>query len=122
MTGVQTCALPIFLLYYILLQWGFSPPLVRTFIFASFATYTLFLSFSLRSLEQSIFSYNPFANRYLTAGAGVGLLLTACAVYLPWAQRIFDTTPLPFPWVAGVVALGILNILAVEAGKQLLRK
>lgn len=118
--GFSTSAL-LFALYYALLSWGFSPPLVRTFIFASFATYTLFLSFSLRSLEQSIVRYNPFANRYLTLGVGVGLALTALAVYLPWLQRIFDTVSLPLPWTLGVIGVGLLNILAVELGKRLAR-
>ncbi len=119
--GVSTSAL-LFLLYYFLLRWGFSPPLVRTFVFASFATYTLFLSFSVRSLERSIFTYNPFSNRYLVMGAGLGVLLTAGAVYLPFGQRIFDTVPLPLPWLLGVAGVGILNILAVEFGKWILRR
>ncbi len=119
--GFSTSAL-LFLFYYVLLKWGFDPLLVRTFIFASFATYTLFLSFSIRSLERSIFTYNPFSNRYLTAGAGIGIILTLWSVYMPFAQYIFGTVSLPFPWVLGVIGVGLLNILAVEAGKYFLRR
>ncbi|OGZ97735.1 MAG: hypothetical protein A3B34_00550 [Candidatus Sungbacteria bacterium RIFCSPLOWO2_01_FULL_54_21] len=118
--GFSTSAL-LFLFYYTLLRWGFDPALVRTFIFASFATYTLFLSFSVRSLERSIFTYDPFSNRFLVVGAGIGIVLTAWAVYVPFAQHIFGTVPLPLPWVFGVVGVGLLNILAVEAGKWLLQ-
>lgn len=118
--GISTSAL-LFLLYYFLLARGFPPAVVRTFTFASFATYTLFLSFSVRSLERSVFTYNPFSNRYLSVGAGFGVLLTAGAVYLPAGQRIFDTVPLSLPWLVAVAGVGILNILAVEFGKWILR-
>lgn len=118
--GVATSLL-LFVLYAILLAWGLPEPLVRTFTFASFATYTLFLAFSVRSLERSIFTYNPFSNMFLTAGAGVGMALTLLAVYLPWGNRVFDTVPLPLPWLLGVIAVGLINILAVEAGKRLVR-
>lgn len=119
--GVSTSAL-LFILYYLLLRWGFELSLVRTFIFASFASYTLFLSFSIRSLERSIFTYNPFSNRYLDMGAGLGLLLTVGAVYLPVGQRVLGTVPLPPLWLFGVAGMGILNILAVELGKWILRQ
>ena len=119
--GIATSLL-LFVLYAALLVWGFAEPLVRTFVFASFATYTLFLVFSVRSLERSIFTYNPFSNRLLTAGAGVGIMLTLLAVYLPWGQRLFGTVPLPLPWLLGVVVVGLANILAVEAGKWFLKK
>lgn len=119
--GVATSLL-LFVLYAALLSGGFPEPLVRTFTFASFATYTLFLAFSVRSLERSIFTYNPFSNRFLTAGVGVGMALTLLAVYLPWGQYLFGTVSLPLLWLLGVVAVGITNILAVETGKWVLRK
>ena len=95
---------------------------LSNFIFASFASYTLFLTFSLRSLEKSILSYNPFSNRPLTIGIGIGLLLIAAAIYLPWLQQILNTNPLPPIWLLGVISVGLLNILAVEFGKWLFRK
>ncbi|MBI2062560.1 MAG: HAD-IC family P-type ATPase, partial [Candidatus Yanofskybacteria bacterium] len=62
--GLSTSAF-LFVLYWLLLRAGFPEDLVRTFIFASFGSYTLFLAFSLRSLEKSIFKYPVFSNRYL---------------------------------------------------------
>jgi len=112
----------LFALYLVLLKMGFAGELIRTFIFASFASYTLFLTFSLRSLEKSILSYNPFSNRPLTIGVGIGLLLIAAAIYLPWLQQILNTNPLPPTWLLGVISVGFLNILAVEFGKWLFRK
>lgn len=118
--GILTSAF-LFFLYYWMTRSGFPEDLTRTFIFSSFATYTLFLSFSLRSLEKSIFKYNPFSNVYLVIGVGIGLILTLGAVYLPFFQNIFKTTPLPFSWLLAVFGIGFINILAVEFGKWIFR-
>ncbi|MEK7201862.1 MAG: HAD-IC family P-type ATPase, partial [Patescibacteria group bacterium] len=54
--GVTTSAL-LFILYWYLLSQGYALELVQTFIFASFATYTILSALALRSLTQSVFSY-----------------------------------------------------------------
>lgn len=112
----------LFILYLILLKTGFAEELVKTFIFASFASYTLLLTFSLRSLTKSILRYNPFSNKPLTLGVSIGLLLIAAAIYIPWLQRILDTISLPPIWLLGIVGVGLLNISAVEFGKWLFRR
>ena len=117
-----TTSLFLFVLYYLLLMAQFDEAIVRTFIFASFSSYTLFLAFSLRSLNKSIVQYNPFANHYLTTGIVAGLLLTLCAIYVPWLNAILGTTPLPFLWLIGVLGIGIFNIILAELIKLLFRK
>lgn len=117
--GASTSVL-LFALYYFLLRAGFSADLVRSFIFATFASYSLVLVFSLRSLERSVFSYNPFSNWYLNGGVLFGLALTALAIYIPFFQRVFGTVPLPPLWLLGVLGVGILNLAAVEFGKRFL--
>ena len=119
--GLPT-SLMLFGIYYVLLRYGFDPPLVRTFIFATFSTYTLFLIFAIRSLEKSIFSYNPFINKYLTFGSMAGIFLTLAALYFPPLQILLGTIPLPPLWLLGVFGIGIINILAIEFGKFVIRK
>ena len=114
--GISTSAF-LFALYWTLLRAGFQEDLVRTFIFASFGSYTLFVAFSLRSLEKGIFRYSLFSNRYLFAGISIGILLMAMAIYLPFLQSLLKTVSLPFPWVLGVILVGVLNVVAVEFGK-----
>lgn len=115
-------SLLLFILYFFLLGAGFAEDVVRTFIFASFSTYTLFLAFSVRSLDKSILRYNPFSNRYLVLGSGIGLFLTALVIYFPPLQAVFATVALPLPWLLAVVSVGIINIAAVELGKLLFRQ
>ncbi len=119
--GFSTSAL-LFVLYWTLLRAGFPGDLVRTFIFGSFGTYTLFLAFSVRSLEKSIFRYPIFSNPYLIVGTGIGMILMGSAIYLPFLQSLFGTVSLPIGWLMGVVLVGMLNVAAVELGKYLFRE
>ena len=119
--GSLTSAL-LFALYFSMLKFGFPEHIVKTFIFAAFATYTLFLSFALRNLDAPVWSYNIFSNKYLNTGVLIGIFLTLITIYLPIFQRVFDTVPLPLPWLGGVFLMGIFNILVIELGKWLLNK
>jgi len=119
--GMGSSAL-VFGLYYLLLKLGFEADFVRTFTFAIFSTYTLFSAFALRSLRQSIFTYNPFSNWYLTGGVGIGIFLTLLAIYLPFLQTILSTVALPLSWLASVFVLGLTNIVLIELVKFLYRK
>ncbi len=109
-------------MYVALLKLGFDPATVRTFIFASFGLYTLFLVFSVRSLHASIFSYGLLSNRYLVGGSLVGVAMMAAAVYVPALQDLFGTVALSGPWIAGVVAFGTAAIVLREASKWLFRR
>ena len=119
--GIPT-SLFLFVTYWLLLKLGFNPLIVRTFIFATFGTYSLFLIFSVRSLQKSILKYNPFSNFYLLGGVSAGLILMLISIYWPPLQMVLKTVPLPPIWLVGVAGIGILNILAIEFGKWLYRK
>lgn len=114
--GLSTSAF-LFILYWLLLRAGFQEDVVRTFIFASFGSYTLFLAFSVRSLEKSILKYSVFSNLYMVAGVGIGIILMGAAIYTPFLQSVLGTVSLPPFWLLAVVSVGILNIVAVEFGK-----
>ncbi|MBI4991783.1 MAG: HAD-IC family P-type ATPase [Candidatus Harrisonbacteria bacterium] len=118
--GIPSSSL-LFGLYLWLLNSGFDPELIKTFIFSTFGTYSLFLIFSVRSLKKSIWQYSPFSNRYLLAGVSLGLIMMLAAIYLPSLQYFLKTTPLPLPWLAGVIGFGMLNIATIELGKWFIR-
>jgi Ca2+-transporting ATPase len=112
----------LFLAYIGLLDRGFDPVVVKTFIFSAFGTYSLFLIFAVRSLKKSIFSYNPFSNMALVMSVLFGIALMAAAVYLPPLQNLFGTVALSAPWVIAVIVFGIVNILLIEVTKLLFRE
>ncbi|MDD5710754.1 MAG: cation-translocating P-type ATPase C-terminal domain-containing protein, partial [Candidatus Colwellbacteria bacterium] len=109
-------------LYFYLLSKGFDGQLVRTFIFAAFSVDTLFSIFSIRSLGGSIIRSNPLSNRYLIFGVLAGFGLTGLAIYLPALQTVLDTVALSPLWLAGVAAVGSVNILAIELCKFVFRR
>lgn len=119
--GAMTSTM-LFLIYWVMLKLALPIDLVQTFIFASFGTYTLLMSFALRSLRKSIFRYNSFSNPYLIVGVSIGLGLMGLAIYYQPLNRVIGTTPLPIDWLYGVLGIGIFNILAIELGKLAFNK
>jgi Ca2+-transporting ATPase len=111
----------LFALYGYLLAQGIEEKLVRSFVFAAFGTYTLFVSLSLRSLRNPLWSYGLFSNKPLTVGVLIGLGLMVGAIYLPWLNEILGTTPLEWPWALGVFGFGLANVVGVEVTKRLFR-
>lgn len=119
--GISTSAL-LFVIYLILTRLGYDESVVRTFIFASFSTYTLIVALSVRSLDKSILSYPLFSNFYLTGGIAIGFALTALAIYVPALQKLFGTTSLSLSWLVGVLLIGIVNIVFIEVAKLFFKK
>jgi Ca2+-transporting ATPase len=114
--GLATSIL-LFALYLFLLNMGIDQQVVRTFIFASFGFATLFVAFSVRSLDEHIFYYSPLSNKYLLGGVFVGVVLMFAGIYVPYLQTLLDTVPLSPVWLAAVFGVGIVNLFAVEMGK-----
>lgn len=119
--GLPTSAM-LFGTYWLLIRYGLPIDMVKTFIFGAFGTYSLFLVFAVRSLQKSIFSYNPFNNPYLIAGSAIGMTSMISAIYFPPLQKLLNTVALPPTWLLGIFAVGVLNILAVEFGKYVLNR
>ena len=111
----------LFLLYYYLLSLGFDAALVKTFIFASFGSYSLFLIFSVRSLRKPIIGYNFFSNPVLLIGVLAGLGSIMGTIYWEPAQSLLSTVSLPLSWLIGVIGFGLVNLIAIEIGKWLIR-
>jgi len=119
--GFSTSAL-LFSIYFFLIRFGYDEATVRTFIFATFGTYTLLMALSVRSLDKSIFSYPLFSNTYLNGAIVIGFVLMTVAIYVPGLQTLFKTVPLSYTWVLGVIGIGFFNILLIEIAKWFFRR
>jgi Ca2+-transporting ATPase len=108
----------LFVVYHLLLNFGYDLKLAQTFTFASFGTYTLFMALSIRNLNKSLFTYSLFTNYYMLFGVILGLILMAFSIYSPVLQKLFGTVPLSPVWVLGVFLVGAVNILFVEGAKN----
>ncbi|MBI2035145.1 MAG: HAD-IC family P-type ATPase [Candidatus Liptonbacteria bacterium] len=120
--GVASSAF-LFLTYYALLNFfTLDEGLVRTFIFASFGLYSIFLVLSVRSLKQSIFAYGILSNRYMLLSIFIGTIMMLFGIYFGPLQSFMGTEDLPAVWMLGVGAIALLNIAAIEVGKHIYRK
>lgn len=116
--GIGTLSsLLLFGLYSYLLKRGVDVEHARSTLFLCFSLYVLVVAFSLRHLRAPLWSYNPFANKYLTASVAFGTLCTIATVTVPFFENIFGlvTPPLNLWWI---VALWLVfNIVMVEGAK-----
>ncbi|MCD5381285.1 MAG: cation-translocating P-type ATPase [Candidatus Pacebacteria bacterium] len=110
-------SLMLFILYLTLLKIGISVDLARSILFASFGTYTLFISFSFLDLTRPIYSYSLTENRLLLVGVGLGLLLMTATFTVPFLRNAFEVETLSLAWTGFVVLWIILNVLVVELSK-----
>jgi Ca2+-transporting ATPase len=115
-------SLLLFGLYMYLLHRGLDVDLARSIIFASFGTYTLFISFSFLDLSRPLFTYSLIQNKLLVAGVGVGLLLMIATFTVPFLYQAFDVSPLPWNWIGFVAGWIAMNIVIVELGKFVANK
>jgi len=90
---------------------------IQTVTFVALGIDTMFVTFSCRSLRQTIFQYNPFANKVLNGAILFGFLLLLAGVYLPGLQKLLGTHPLGGEEWVFILALGIISLLAIEGGK-----
>ncbi len=119
--GAPTSAI-YFALYYYLVQHGFDIAIVKTSMFATFASSSLFVIFSVSSLRRSVFTYNPFHNPLLLGGVVLGLGSVGLVLNMPPLQKILGTVSLPPIWIVGVIGMCLFNLLAIEAGKLVSRR
>lgn len=119
--GIGTMSsIALLILHYLLSTIGGDSAVERTFLFACFASYILFVAFSFRNLNKPLFSYPIFANKPLNVGIIFGISMLIMTIYLPFFNNLFGTMALPISWFGWVVLWIIGNIAMVEGAKWLL--
>jgi Ca2+-transporting ATPase len=93
----------------------------RTMTFTVLALSPLFHALNSRSRRRSVFSIGFFSNWRLLGAFGVALGLQAVAVYLPLAEKLFDTQPLTAAQAAVALAVAACVWVAGELHKLALR-
>lgn len=90
---------------------------IRAFVFVCFASYILFVAFSLRNLEKSILSYNLFSNKFLVFGIALGMVSLLSTIYIPFLQNIFQVTDIGLVWIFFAAIWVLINMVLVETAK-----
>ncbi|MCK4473678.1 HAD-IC family P-type ATPase [Candidatus Parcubacteria bacterium] len=90
---------------------------IRTMIFACLTIDSLFYVFSCKSLKRNLWHINPFSNKFLVIAWVIGIIMLVLAVYSPVLQTFLKTTPLGFADWLIIFALGIIELILIEAVK-----
>jgi Ca2+-transporting ATPase len=112
----------LFLLYYVLIKFIPDISQARSIFFVCFASYILAISFSFRSLNNSIFSYSIFSNRKLNLSIIIALAILIITMAVPFIRDVFKLAPLPLSSLPFIALWLVFNVMLVEGAKYLLRK
>lgn len=102
------------LIYIIMLKLNLDFSLIRTFIFASLASTSLFYIFSCKNLRAYIWKINIFSNKFLLLSVGTGFLMIFSGVYLPFLNFLLKTKPLPLLFWLIILGKSLFTVLAIE--------
>ncbi|MDF0593297.1 cation-translocating P-type ATPase [Methanotrichaceae archaeon M04Ac] len=85
----------------------------RTTAFASLVIFEIYNAYNSRSLQTSFFKMDPRTNGKLILGLAASLGALLLAIYHPFMQRLFETTPLDAEsWAAIVIAASAVVVVA----------
>ncbi|MCF6188577.1 MAG: cation-transporting P-type ATPase [Desulfobulbaceae bacterium] len=98
---------------------GASIEYARTVAVNAFVVMELFYLFNCRSLSRSIFRLGLFTNMWVFGGATVMLLMQIAYTYLPFMNRLFQSTAIGTESWARIVVAGFITYLLVEAEKKI---
>jgi Ca2+-transporting ATPase len=101
---------------------GLSDAEARTVAVNTFMSVQLFYLFASRSLRRSLFTFNPFSNRFILLGMAVTVLLQALFTYAPFMNVAFDTAPIGgTEWLA-IIGAGLAAMVLMDLGGVLRRR
>lgn len=92
-----------------------------TISLTTLAVFQWFNAWNCRSQDKSLFSLNPFSNKFLVGATGIVVLLQLAAVYTPLLQRILHTTPLTLEEWLIIVPIAF-SVIAVEEIRKLISR
>ncbi|MCA9353429.1 cation-transporting P-type ATPase [Candidatus Nomurabacteria bacterium] len=109
-------------LVYFFLQKYVDIEIARTFTYLSFATYLLFLSFSIERLDMNLGQYKIWENKYVFFGVIIGLVTILSSVYVAPISNLLGTVALSPIWLVGVLMIGLVNVIGLETMKYYFNK
>jgi Ca2+-transporting ATPase len=94
----------------------------RTFVFTTLIMFQMFNAFNCRSSSVSVFSSRLGINRYLIAAVAFSVFLQLCIIYLPLANRLFETVPLDLKEWLIILAISFTVVPFIELIKFIKRR
>ena len=111
-----------FILFNFELKRGATIEQARTVAVNTFVVIELFYLFNCRSLSKSIVTLGLFTNPWVLGGAGIMLLIQVLYTYLPFMNRLFESSPITVQSWLHIFITGLITFLIVEGEKKLRQK
>jgi Ca2+-transporting ATPase len=102
--------------------WYLDDPAWQTVLFTTLVFTQLAVALEARSEEESLFRIGLFKNRLMVLAFVLTVVLQLSVVYMPVAQRIFNTVAMPQRDVAISIGLAVLVLAIIEAWKIIIRR
>jgi Ca2+-transporting ATPase len=102
--------------------WHLRDPAWQTVLFTTLVFTQLAVALEARSEAQSLFRIGLLKNRSMVFAVALTVILQLAVVYLPAAQRIFDTEAMPLYDLAISIGLAVLVVAVIEGWKALARR
>ncbi len=101
---------------------GLGDAAARTSAVNVFMSVQIFYLFACRSLQRSLFTYNPFGNPFILLGVAVVVLLQLLFTYAPFMNVAFGTASISAgEWVA-ILAIGLGTMVVMDLVGVVLRR
>jgi len=101
--------------------WHLGDPAWQTVLFTTLVFTQLAVALEARAEQESLFRIGLFQNPLMVLAVLLTVGLQLVVVYLPAAQRIFDTVAMPAGDLALAVGLAVLVLILVEVWKAITR-
>ena len=95
--------------------------LAETMAFATLGMIQLFHAYNVKSVFKSIFSQNPFNNKYLNIACLVSGALLVGVVVIPGINDLFDVIPPTIEQWGIIIGAAVMMVVLVEIVKAILR-
>ncbi len=102
--------------------WRLGDPAWQTVLFTTLVFTQLAVALEARSEEESPFRIGLFKNRSMVLAFILTVVLQLMVVYLPPAQRIFDTASMPLGDLAISIGLSLTILIVIEVWKAIMRR
>jgi Ca2+-transporting ATPase len=102
--------------------WQAGDPAWQTMVFTTLVFSQLMLALAVRSERESLFTIGLRSNLAMVGAVIATLLLQFVVIYVPFAQRMFETVPLTLQEMLIALTLGTLPFWGVEFEKWVVRR
>lgn len=107
-------------LYFYLLNINMPIDRIRTFMFIALSVSSIFFALSIKNLHKPIWEINIFSNKYLLYSLSLSFFMLIISLTFSPLQKLLSLTTPSLAEFILVVALGIFNIIVIEAVKYII--